>query len=138
MDPAEWLAGYRRHLASTAANARTASDSLNEVSGHARSPHGEVAVRVSAAGALTDLTLTPAARRLEAEQLAQLILTTTRAAQHVASAQVLEIMTGYVGDGTALDMVKQHLPADLVPAVTDEFDRRDDDDYFAGPPEINR
>ena len=134
MDPAQWLAGYRQHLASTAANARAAGDSLGQVSGHARSPHGEVEVQVSASGALTDLTLTPAARRLEADRLAQLILATTRAAQWSASAQVLEIMTGYVGDGTALDMIRQHLPADLVPAG----DHRTDDDFFANPPEIGR
>jgi DNA-binding protein YbaB len=133
VDPAQWLADYDKQLAGTAASAQAASEELGRVNGQARSPRGEVDVRVSASGALVDLRLTPAARRLEAEQLAQLILATAREAQRLAGARTLEIMSGYVGDGPALDAVKQHLPVgEPTPAVR----ASDDDDYFAATPGV--
>jgi DNA-binding protein YbaB len=132
VDPAQWLADYDKQLAGTAASAQAAGEELARVNGQARSPRGEVDVRVSASGALVDLRLTPAARRLEAEQLAQLILATAREAQRLAGARTLEIMSGYVGDGPALDAVKQHLPVgEPTPAV-----RASDDDYFAATPGV--
>ena len=68
-------------------------------------------MRVSASGTLEDLTLTPAARTLEADELARLILDTTRKARHAVSAQIAGISTRYFGEGPALDVIKQHLPA---------------------------
>jgi hypothetical protein len=134
MDPAQWLANYNKNLARTAANAEIADASLRQVGGSAISPRGEVGVRVGASGALEDLRLTPAARALDAGELAQLILATAREAQRVAGAQVIEIMTEYVGEGPALELVKQNLPsaqgAGGVPADVP------DDHYFANPPEI--
>lgn len=135
VDPARWLAGYTNQLANTAANAQAASADLSQVSGVARSGHGEVEVRVTASGALADLQLTPAARRLEAGQLAQLILATAREAQRRASARTVEIMTNYVGEGPALDAVKQHLPTDLQDTGLTSV-RTDDDDYFAASPGV--
>lgn len=114
MDSAQWLADYHKQLAGTAASAQAASDELGRVSGQARSGRGEVEVRVSASGALVDLHLTPAARRLEAEQLARLILDTAQEAQRAAAAQTMRIMSDYVGDGPALDAVKQYLPVEVL------------------------
>lgn len=114
MDPERWLTDYNKRLAGTAASAQAASDQLGQISGQARSGRGEVEVRVSAAGALDDLRLTPAARRLEADQLAQLILATARAAQRDASEQAVRIMTDYVGEGPALDAFTQYLPGSEV------------------------
>lgn len=135
MDPTEWLRNYQKTLARASANAKAVSESLRHVGGTATSPRGEVAVKVGPSGALEDLDLTPAARALEAEQLAQLILATAQQAQRTAGAQVVEIMTDYVGDGPALDVVKRHLPdapADDGPRPDD----REDDQYFTDPPEI--
>lgn len=115
MDPTRWLADYHEQLAGTAADAQAASAELGRIHGQARSGRGEVEVLVSAAGALVDLRLTPAARRLEAEQLAHLILATARAAQRDAGTQALRIMTDYVGDGPALDAFRQYLPESEVP-----------------------
>ena len=51
--------------------------------------------------------------------------------KHIPS--IAGITTEYFGTGPALDVVKQHLPADVpVPG------NRDDDDYFANPPEITQ
>lgn len=110
MDPAQWLADYEKTLARTAADARAASECLQEVGGRAASPRGEVEVTVSASGALEDLTLTPAARALEVDALAQLIMNTVRQAHRMVGNQVVQIMTEYLGEGPALDMVIENLP----------------------------
>jgi hypothetical protein len=137
VDPAQWLADYDRNLARTAANAQAAGDSLRHVGGKATSPRGEVEVTVGASGALEDLTLTPMARALEADELARLILDTARQAQRTVGAQVVEIMTHYLGDGPALDMVVQNLsPVAKVESTPPPV--LDDDYYFANPPEITR
>lgn len=130
---AQWLAGYDERLAKAAADAKAANESLRQMSGTATSPRGEITVQVGPSGAMEDIRLTPAARALEAEQLAQLILTTSQEAQRTVGAQVVEIMTEYVGDGPALDFVKENMP----PAAGVEAGSRpgndDDDDFFANP-----
>jgi hypothetical protein len=133
MDPEQWLAHYDKRLSEVATRAKEASARVRQVGGTATSPRGEVEVRVGAGGALEDLTLTPAARTLESDELARLILDTTRRARHAVSAQIAGIATEYFGAGPALEVIKQHLPAG-VPVIN----RRDDDDYFANPPEITK
>lgn len=110
MDSAQWLAQYDDRLSRTAANAAAASENLGNACGRATSPRGEVTVTVNAGGVLDDVTLTPAARALEADQLARLIVTTARQAQQAAGEQVAEIMESYLGNGPALEMVTRHLP----------------------------
>jgi hypothetical protein len=133
MDPQAWLAQYDKRLADIAARAKEAGARVRRAGGTATSPRGEVAVRVGASGVLEDLTLTPEARTLESDELARLILDTTRSARHAASEQVLGISAQFFGQGPAFDVIRQHLPAG-VPAHHDP----DDDDYFANPPEITR
>jgi hypothetical protein len=134
MDPQQWLAQYDKRLTEIATRAKKASTRLREVDGTAASPRGEVEVRVSASGTLEGLTLTPAARTLQSDELARLILDTTRKARHAVSAQIAGISRQYLGEGPALEVIKQHLPA-TVP-VSKKPD--DDDYYFANPPEINK
>jgi len=133
MDPERWLAQYDKRLTEVVKNAEEAGARLRKVGGTATSPRGEVEVRVDAAGGLEDLTLTPAARTLESDELAQLILDTTRKARHAVGAQIAGISTKYFGEGPALEVIKQYLPAG-VPVRKD----RDDDDYFTNPPEITQ
>jgi DNA-binding protein YbaB len=112
VDPTEWLAGYGERLTNAANGARAVSESLEQAGGRATSPRGEVTVTVNAGGALDDVKLTPAARALEADQLARLIVTTARQAQREASTRVAEIMTNYLGEGPALDQVVRNLPSE--------------------------
>ncbi len=133
MDPQQWLAQYDKRLTEVATRAKEAGARLRQVGGTAASPRGEVEVRVSASGTLEDLTLTPAARTLESDELARLILDTTRKARRAVGAQVAGISTEYFGEGPALEVIKQHLPAG-VPAIKNP----DDDDYFTNPPEITK
>jgi len=128
MDPEQWLAQYDKRLTEIATRAKEAGERVRQVGGTATSPRGEVEVRVGASGVLEDLTLTPEARTLESDELARLILDTTRKARHAVSAQIVGISTKYFGEGPALEVIKQHLPAG-VPVIKD----RDDDDYFANP-----
>ncbi len=114
MDPAQWLADYRGRLDRVGRSARAASASLREVGASAASPRGEVTVTVNAAGVLEHVTLTPAARKLQADVLAALIVATSREAQKLAGARMAEVMAGYLGDGDALAQITQHLPAGVV------------------------
>jgi hypothetical protein len=133
MDPEQWLAQYEKRIADVATRAKEAGARLRQVGGTATSPRGEVEVRVGAGGALEDLTLTPAARTLESDELARLILDTSRKARRAVSAQIAGISTEYFGEGPALEVIKQHLPAGMPVRA-----KRDDDDYFANPPEITQ
>lgn len=144
MDPQEWLQQYDEKLQAAAARAEQADKTLREVSGSATSPAGDVTVRVSASGATTGLVLRPAVRDLEPDQLANLIMETTRKAQRDVGAQVVEAMRGLVGDTPALEVVKSHLPEGYTGDVEDEPadfpelqpDTRPDDEYFENPPEV--
>ncbi|MER7011696.1 YbaB/EbfC family nucleoid-associated protein [Saccharopolyspora sp. NPDC000359] len=130
---AQWLAGYDERLARAAADAKAANESLSQMSGTATSPRGEITVQVGPSGAMEDIRLTPAARAMEAEQLAQLILATAQEAQRTVGAQVVEIMTEYVGDGPALDFVKENMPPAAGVETGPRRDTDDDDDFFANP-----
>jgi hypothetical protein len=132
MDLEQWLADYDKRLADVTTRAQEAGTRLRRASGTATSPRGEVTARVGVGGALEDLTLTPAARTLESDELARLILDTTRKAQHAVSVQIAGISTECFGDGPALEVITQHLPAGV------PVGKKRDDDYFANPPEITR
>ncbi len=108
MDPAQWLADYQERLERAAYGARSASASLAEVGASATSPRGEVTVTVNAAGVLGDVSLTPAARKLDVDTLAVLIVSTAREAQRLASARMTEVMATYLGDGDALNQIAAH------------------------------
>lgn len=130
MDPQQWLAHYDKRLTEIAARAEEAGERVRRAGGSATSPRGEVTVTVGPSGVLEDLTLTPDARTLEADELARLIMATTRTARRAVSTRIAGISAAYLGEGPALDVIRRHLPAGVT--VPDE----DDDDYFANPPEI--
>ncbi|GAB3461786.1 YbaB/EbfC family nucleoid-associated protein [Actinophytocola sediminis] len=142
-DPAKWFAQYDEKLRDAAAKAEKAEKALKTVGGSATSQDGEVTVRVNASGATTDLVLRPGAREIEPEHLARVILETTRQAQREVGAQVVDVMTKFVGEGAALEAVKEHLPEGFAGDGRDEVfnleaqrDKRPDDDYFDNPPEV--
>jgi DNA-binding protein YbaB len=143
MDPQQWLLQYDEKLKEVAARAEQAEQALSAVGGSASSADGDVTVQVSASGVTTDLVLRPGVRELEPDQLARVIMETTRRAQRDAGAQVVEAMRGLVGDTPALDVVKSKLPEGYAgdgnddPAVPElRPDTRPDDEYFDNPPEV--
>lgn len=145
MDPEKWFAQYDEKLKAAAASANKAEQALRDVGGSATSQDGEVTVRVTANGGLADLVLRPGVRDLEPEYLAQVILETSRKAQRDAGQQVVDVMTKFVGEGAALEAVKEYLPQgftsdgrenpmDLV--APGDKRKRTDDEYFDSPPEV--
>ncbi|OLF17763.1 YbaB/EbfC family nucleoid-associated protein [Actinophytocola xanthii] len=143
MDPEKWFAQYDEKLRDAATRAEKAEKALKTVGGSATSQDGEVTVRVNASGATTDLVLRPGVRDVEPEQLARVIMETTRQAQRDLGAKVVDVMTRFVGEGEALEAVKEHLPQGFAGDGTDEVfnleaqrDRRTDDEYFDNPPEV--
>nr|WP_042191371.1 YbaB/EbfC family nucleoid-associated protein [Kibdelosporangium sp. MJ126-NF4]CEL20035.1 hypothetical protein [Kibdelosporangium sp. MJ126-NF4]CTQ97259.1 hypothetical protein [Kibdelosporangium sp. MJ126-NF4] len=128
-DPAQWLTRYDERLTHAAARAKEAGALLEKVTGTATSPRRDVTVKVNASGALEELRLTPATRSLEADELARLIVDTSRQARLSVGDQVNAITSEYFGDGPALTVVRQHQPVSAA--------SRDDEDYFANPPEIS-
>ena len=143
MDPDKWFAQYDEKLRDAAQKAEKAEKALKTVGGAATSRDGEVSVRVTASGALTDLVLRPGVRDIEPEQLARIIMDTSRQAQRDVGAQVVDVMTKFVGEGAALEAVKEHLPEgyagdgrDEVFKVEKQQETRSDDEYFENPPEV--
>jgi DNA-binding protein YbaB len=143
MDPDKWFAQYDEKLKAAAASAEKAEQALRKVGGSATSQDGEVTVRVTASGALSDLVLRPGARDFEPEHLARVILETSRAAQRDVGQQVVDVMTKFVGEGAALEAVKEYLPEgytgdgkDQPMDLTAHRDTRSDDEYFDNPPEV--
>jgi DNA-binding protein YbaB len=144
MDPEKWFAQYDEKLKAAAASANKAEQALREVGGAATSQDGEVTVRVTANGGLADLVLRPGVRELEPERLARMILETSRKAQRDAGQQVVDVMTKFVGEGAALDAVREHLPqgftndgTDKAPDLVPRREKpRSDDEYFDSPPEV--
>ena len=128
MDSAQWLADYDQRLADTERTTAAASARLQEVTGQATSPRGEVAVTVAAGGALQQLTLSPTARALEVDDLARLIMDTARQAQVDASTQVRDVVADFNGDVPAIETLTATAPEP--PTVTRN---PSDDDYFAAP-----
>lgn len=128
MESAQWLASYSERLARMAADARSAQANMRQASGRAASPRGEVEITVGPSGALTGLSLSAATRKLPADQLAQLILDTAHEAHRAVSAQVVGIMTEYVGEGPALDQLRERLPE-----LAAQSDSRTDEEYYAEP-----
>lgn len=119
MEPEQWLAQYHKRLADIATRANEAGTRMRRVGQTATSPRGEVTVTVGSGGALEDLTLTPGARTLESDELARLILDTTRRARQAVGTQLAGITTECFG-GPALDVIKQFLPAAPVRKTNDD------------------
>ncbi len=143
MDPEKWFAQYDEKLKAAAASAEKAEQALRKVGGSATSQDGEVTVRVTASGAVSDLVLRPGARDFEPEHLARVILETSRAAQRDVGQQVVDVMTKFVGEGAALEAVKEYLPEGYTGDGKDQpmdlvahRDTRSDDEYFENPPEV--
>lgn len=143
MKPTTWLAQYDEKLMKAAEQARKADNAIREAGGSATSRDGAVTVRVNASGALCDLVLRPGVGDVAPDDLAQVIMETTRRAHREVSAQVVAAMDEFVGPGQALDMIKAHLPEgyagdenDRPPDVAPRRDIRPDDEYFENLPEV--
>lgn len=139
MEPGTWLAQYDEKLMKAAEQARKVDRVIREVGGSATSRDGAVTVRVNASGALRDLVLRPGVRDVAPDELARVIMETSRGAHRDVSARVVTAMEKFVGPGLTLDMVKACLPEGYAGDenepldVAPHRDIRPGDEYFEKP-----
>ncbi|QCB94234.1 YbaB/EbfC family nucleoid-associated protein [Cellulomonas shaoxiangyii] len=94
------VARIEEQVAQAQENARRAEqvrDQFEQVRGRAASPHGEVRVTVETTGRMTALELADDALRLDARDLAALILETVATAQRQAATESIALVEGTFG-----------------------------------------
>lgn len=93
------------------------------------SPGGEAAVTVDSSGGFADLRLTDRALRLGPDELAGVILSTSRMAQAQLAERVGELVNGLYGEGSQTatfisDVYAEQFPSPPQGQETDERDRQ--------------
>lgn len=97
VDPEDLLVDWQQRAAQQAELSTELSRRMQEITAGAESPGGEVTTTVDHAGGLAGLRLSPAAMRLPADELAELILGTSRRAQAKLAARMADLVTGLYG-----------------------------------------
>ncbi|WP_436524285.1 YbaB/EbfC family nucleoid-associated protein [Actinoplanes sp. HUAS TT8] len=102
-DPENDLRAFQAHVDERTDRALRFSAELEAVEVTERSPGGEVTVRINSAGGLADLRIHPEADRVSREELARLVLDTSRRAQVRLAERVGEMVSSVYGteSGTA-------------------------------------
>jgi DNA-binding protein YbaB len=100
LDPDEMVDAFEASVNEHTRRALQVSAELENAAVTVRSDGGEVTVRVDSAGGLADLRFHPAADRLSRDELARLVLTTSRRAQSLLAEQVTAIVSGVYGAGS--------------------------------------
>ncbi|MCI2419160.1 YbaB/EbfC family nucleoid-associated protein [Saccharopolyspora sp. K220] len=134
MDPDDWLTQYNAKLQKIKADTDRAQNELAQVGATATSRDGQITVRVNSSGVLEDIQFGNGFQHPKPDQVAATIMECVRQAQRQAAGQMVEVMQQFVGDGAALDFVKNSLPHGYAGDGTDETpsrpaasDNRDDD-----------
>ncbi|BCY05367.1 YbaB/EbfC family nucleoid-associated protein [Actinoplanes sp. L3-i22] len=102
-DPEDGLRAFQAQVEERTHETLRFSAELEAVEVTERSPGGEVTVRVNSAGGLTDLRFHPEADRVSREELARLVLDTSRRAQARLAERVGAMVAAVFGaeSGTA-------------------------------------
>jgi len=85
-----------------------------------RSPRGEITVRVNSAGGLSDLRFHPESEALTRDELAALVLATSRRAQVKLAERVTELVAGVYGADSGTTALVTEAYASRYPSVDDE------------------
>ncbi|MEV4343532.1 YbaB/EbfC family nucleoid-associated protein [Actinoplanes sp. NPDC049596] len=101
LHPDEMVDAFEASVNEHTRRALQVSAELEAAAATVRSDGGEVTVRVDSAGGLADLRFHPEADRLSRDELARLVLTTSRRAQARLAEQVGAIVSGVYGEGSA-------------------------------------
>lgn len=150
IDPQQWIADHTRRVGEIGERAQAAQEQISTTRGAAEGAGGAVRVEVGPGGRLERLRLDQRAVQLGPEELARVIVETTRAAHHATVAQVQQALVGLVGEHSpAMDFVREladtavladdqaHGTAGAVPppdrVAPDRAVPGDGDDYFDGP-----
>src|SRR5690606_19252568 len=120
MHPDDLIAQYNSKLQQLKENVSQAQEKLAEVGATATSRDGQITVRVNSSGVLEDISFGRGFQHPQPERLAATIMETVRQAQREAAGQMVGIMQEFIGEGAALDFVKNNLPHGYAGDGTDE------------------
>ncbi|MEV0895566.1 YbaB/EbfC family nucleoid-associated protein [Actinoplanes sp. NPDC049802] len=125
-DPEDLLADWQWRVQRQTEATHDLSRRMQQVSGSAESRDGDVVVTVDHAGGLSSLTLTDEAMRLAPQELAQLIMATSRRAQARLSEEMGELVKGMFGSDSDTTSFITGTYADQFPAQpSDPREERD-------------
>ncbi|GGN17712.1 broad specificity phosphatase PhoE [Actinoplanes campanulatus] len=115
-DPEELLADWQWRVQRQTETTQELSRRMQQVTASAESRDGDVAVTVDHAGGLSGLTLTDEAMRLAPDDLARLIMATSRRAQSRLSDEMADLVKGMFGADSATTSFVAGTYADRFPA----------------------
>jgi DNA-binding protein YbaB len=124
LDPDEMISSFQARVEGRTQQALQLSAELETAAVTARSDGGEVTVRVDSAGGLADLQIHPESDGLSRDELARLVLTTSRRAQARLAEQVSAIVSGMYGAGSGTAAFITDAYSSRYPAVDDGEEQR--------------
>jgi len=120
LDPDEMMRSFEARVDGQTQRALQFSAELEAAEVAVRSPGGEVTVRVNSAGGLSDLRFHPEADALHRDELAALVLATSRQAQVKLADRVGELVSGMYGAGSGTASFITDAYASRYPAPVDD------------------
>jgi DNA-binding protein YbaB len=126
-DPEDMMRSFEARVSEQTRQALRLSTELEAAEVTVRSDGGEVTVRVNSAGGLADLRFHPEADALTRDELAELVMATSRRAQARLTAQVSELVSSVYGSdsGTAALVTDAYASRYPVPDNTSDPDAAD-------------
>lgn len=122
LDPEDVMLSFQARVEEQTQRALRLSAELEAAEVSQRSEGGEVTVRVNSAGGLAGLEFHPAADRVSRDELARLVLDTSRRAQARLADRVGELVAGLYGPGSGTAAMVTGAYAEKYPAVDDDGD----------------
>lgn len=120
IDPEDMLGSFQARVREQTQRTLRLSAELEATEVSERSRGGEVTVRVNSAGGLAGLEFHAAADRVSREELARLVLETSRRAQARLAEQVGELVAGLYGAGSATAAMVTGAYAEKYPAPPED------------------
>jgi DNA-binding protein YbaB len=126
IDPDDIIDDFQARVSERTQQALRLSAELEQAEVMLRSSRGEVTVRVNSAGGLSDLRFHPESESLTRDELAALVLATSRRAQAKLAERVSELVAGVYGTGSGTAALVTEAYASRYPSVDDESEGRPD------------
>lgn len=125
MDPEDAIADWAARVERQSSLTTELSERLQQARASAESRDGEVLVTVDHSGGLADLRLTERAMRLSADELIEIILTTSRRAQAQLAKDVSGLVSSLFGAGSETAAFIGGTYATQFPDQDDQDEERD-------------
>ncbi|GIF25742.1 DNA-binding protein YbaB [Actinoplanes tereljensis] len=124
LDPDEMISSFEASVGEHTQRTLQLSAELEAAAVTVRSAGGEVTVRVDSAGGLADLRFHSESDGLSRDELARLVLATSRRAQARLAEQVSAIVSGMYGAGSGTAAFVAEAYSNRFPAVDDGEEQR--------------